>query len=228
MTFGLITEGVTDQLVIDTIINTVINYESEKVLTTPLCPMDDEPTGWTKVFTYIGSETFREAFKDKGFSAVIHLDTDTKGFWSELFTGREDVLDILKETPVVSGGDNDKVDAILSQIESLIRLVIGPEFYDSHKERIILAIAVNEIECWVLPYHAVKESDKGKIVNCLNSLNALLKKDGYSISPNGKAANDFRYYRKAIKDLSKRKTLFEKHHHNASLKIFVDRLLTFV
>jgi len=73
MTLGLITEGITDQLVIDTIINTVINHETEKVLTTPLCPMDDEPSGYTKVFTYIQSEIFREALRTMISTPLFNL-----------------------------------------------------------------------------------------------------------------------------------------------------------
>lgn len=227
MTFGLITEGITDQLVIDTIINTIINHDAEKAITTPLCPMDEEPSGWTKVFTYISSETFKEGFKDKNFYAVIQVDTDTKGFWSELFAERDDVLEILQEIPVISGGHSDKINEIVSQIEGLIRSIIGPVFYDTHRERILLAIAINEIECWVLPFHATKKSDLKKMVNCLNTLNTILKKDGYCISPNAKASQDYKFYRNAIKGMFKHKVLLEKYEHNESLKIFVDRLLTF-
>jgi hypothetical protein len=228
MTIGVISEGNTDHLVIRTIIDTLINHEQQdKALISKLCPMDKEPSGYPKVLNYIQSSTFKEAFKSADFYAVIHLDTDAKTDWYGEFKHREDVLEMLKGIVAVSGADKGKVSDIVANIEQLIRLIIGPAFYDANKDKIILAIAVNEIECWVLPYHATTKSDLGKMVNCLTSLNKILAKQGYTIASNGKATNNFKFYRKAIDDLSNRKVLLDKYHHNESLKIFVEKLLPF-
>lgn len=229
MTIGVISEGNTDHLVIRTIIDTLINHEQEdKALITKLCPMADEPSGYPKVLSYVQGDTFKDNFNAKDYYAVIHLDSDAKLDWAGEFKGREDVLEILKQIPSISGGEKDKAPVIVAEIEKFIRHIIGPEFYDKHKERIILAIAVSEMECWVLPFHAVTKSDKEKVVNCLNTLNKLLSPKGYTISPNTKAASDLKYYRKAIEDMTKRKTLLDKCHHNESLKMFVEMLLIFV
>ena len=227
MTIGVISEGNTDHLVIRTIIDTLINHEQEdKALISKLCPMADEPSGYPKVLSYIQNETFKDNFNATDYYTVIHLDSDAKLDWAGEFKGREDVLEILRQIPSVSGGEKGKEIEILVEIEKFIRHIIGPEFYDKYKERIILAIAVSEMECWVLPFHAITKSDKEKIVNCLNTLNKLLSPKGYTISPNTKAAGDLKYYRKAIEDMAKRRILLDKHQHNESLKIFIERILT--
>ena len=225
MTFGLITEGITDQLVIDTIITTLINDEEEKADTTELCPMKDETGTWSKVFTYIQSEIFRTLFKKDDYYVVIQIDTDTRNDWESFFKSNQAALDHLKTIPEV---DKGAMNEIVEKVRLLFRLLIGIEFYDQHQDRIICAISVDEMECWVLPFHAIKESDKKKSYNCLKSLNKLLAPKGYTIAASGsKASDNFRYYRAAIKDMAKKKLLLEKHHHNESLKIFVDRILDF-
>jgi hypothetical protein len=42
-----------------------------------------------------------------------------------------------------------------------------------------------------------------------------------------KASNKRKYYLAAIKDMNKRKTILDKHHHNRSLELFVERLVAF-
>jgi len=74
-----------------------------------------------------------------------------------MFAHRPDILDVLNAIPVITGGHKDKQMKTILKIEGFVRLMIGPEFYDTHKDRIILAIAINEIECWVLPFHATKK-----------------------------------------------------------------------
>jgi hypothetical protein len=222
MTFGLITEGLTDQLVIRTIIRSIIG--EERADTTPLRPMQDEPSGYPKVFDYIRSPEFKEFLIAEDTSVVIQLDTDTRGRWTEFFQQDEGALRLLQAIPVVSGSDKDKVKNIVANVIALLRYLIGAADYDAYQDRIICAISVNEMECWVLPYHAISNSDKSKMVSCLSSINKILEESGagYFIGPNAK----YQYYQKAIKDMTKRKTLLEKYHHNESLKIFVDRLMT--
>jgi hypothetical protein len=212
MQFGLITEGITDQLVIETIINSIINSDEDKATVDPLSPMSDEPAGYTKVFSYIQSNDLKEALKGKDYYVVIHIDTDTTGLWSEYFKGNKAALELLKSIPVVSGSDKDRADEIIANVIKLFRLLIGEEYYDAHSDKIIPAIAINEMECWILPFHAQSNSDFEKMVQCLGTLNKLLSPKGYSIAPDSKASNNRKYYLAAIKDINKRKNILEKYH----------------
>ncbi|MBS1685806.1 MAG: hypothetical protein JSS76_13740 [Bacteroidetes bacterium] len=225
MTFGLITEGVTDQLVISTIIDTIINDEEDRADTRELCPMPAEQGTWSKVFSYIQSDTFQKFFqiRDDNY-AIIQIDTDMINDWVAFFKGNQPVLDHLKTIPALS---KEVAGEIVEKVSQLFRMLMGAEFYDQYKDRIICAVSVNEMECWVLAMHATTPSDKSKVVGCLGALNQILKSDGYGIAKKGKAAGGFQYYRKAIKDMTKKKSLLDKYHHNESLKIFVDRIQQF-
>jgi hypothetical protein len=97
-------------------------------------------------------------------------------------------------------------------------MVIGEEFYSQNQERIIFAIAVNSTECWLLPLY-YDDNRKSKLVNCLNTLNQALKKEGFQID-----RKNPEYYRKISLRYSKSKVLQNKYQHNPSFKIFIEEI----
>ncbi len=57
---------------------------------------------------------------------------------------------------------------------------IGEEFYATFADRILFAVSVDSIECWLLPlYYADNRASKYK--NCVDTLNQKLRSDGYTI-----------------------------------------------
>jgi len=206
-TFAIVSEGATDQ---DVIKNILAGFtENKNVSLNPLQPKDGEPGNWDKVFKYCGSEEFKSAFAFNDF-IIIQIDTD---FMSGDSVGEAYRIDI-KDLSVV-----EIVEAFKQKIISLI----GEPFYQTYQGQIIFAIAVNEIECWLLPiyYTDVKAS---KEVSCIRTLNPKLNsKFGFTIDKNAKGKTDFV---KISKPFLKKKDLLKYAQKQISFQLFIDELST--
>jgi hypothetical protein len=227
MTFGLITEGLTDQVVLSSIVRSIVNHSGQRAQVTALAPLDTNPHGYTKVFDYIRGDIFRELLVPEDAYVVIQIDTDTRDKWPEFFQLNAEVQDILKQILSVKGDSEKEINALIENVSALLKQLIGQEYYESHKAQILFAICIHEMECWVLPYRAQKQSDLSKITKCTETLSRVFTPDGYYLDPNKKGHDNSKYYRLAIKNMQKRKDILAKYHHNRSLHIFVDRLLAF-
>jgi len=97
---------------------------------------------------------------------------------------------------------------------------ISEEFYLNFSDKIIFAISVHSIECWLLPIY-YNDNKKGKMVNCLGTLNQALKKEGFTIDEKSK---DLDYYYDISKVFLKRKKLDKYYPHNPSFAIFISKL----
>jgi len=95
----------------------------------------------------------------------------------------------------------------------------GAAFLENYRLKILFAIAVNEIECWLLPLFY---SDKNAAVTstCLERLNRQLRKN------NERPITEKKYdqYDKISRPYCKRKALMAESDKNPSFKIFVDKL----
>lgn len=160
MIFGIISEGITDQVVLKNLIHGY--FHDPDVDVRELYPKDRiKPVGWTKVFDYCKSDEFKEAFHWIDYT-IIQIDSDTKNDW-----GYSEIPDS------INGDEQSVIDQILAIIE-VFKEVIGIEFYHQQQEKIIFAIAVQSTECWILPFYATQKAHEFKIVNCLVTLNYYL------------------------------------------------------
>ena len=124
--FGLITEGITDQIVIENILSGYFN--NPDVIFRPLLPLRDETDknrienygGWTLVFEYCGSSKFQEAFQFIDY-IVIQIDTDT----SE---------DIGYDIPKIEDGKELTVEEMIEKVDEKLRNLIGIDFYNEYSE----------------------------------------------------------------------------------------------
>lgn len=213
ITFGLITEGITDQIIIQNIL--VGYFENPDIIVNPLQPTRDETDrsrmsnygGWTLVFDYCRSENFQGAF-DSNQYVIVQIDTDTCdeiGYdisKTEIGTGRE-------FTP----------EELLGKVCEKLKELIGLDFYEIYSERIIFAISVHSTECWLLPLY-FNNQNKSKFKGCLEALNRELnRKEGFTIS-----AKDTDYYQFISKKYWKHRTLIEKYIDNPSLKNFIEEI----
>jgi hypothetical protein len=212
--FGLITEGITDQIVIENIL--VGYFDNPDIIVNPLQPLRDETDkslmanygGWTLVFDHCCSEKFQDAFSFNDF-VIIQIDTDTcdeKGYdisKTEVGTGRE-------LSP----------EELIEKVCQKLKELIGIDFFNEVQDRVIFAIAVHSAECWLLPiYYEDKNSSDTK--NCLNRLNRILaKRENFTIS-----AKDTDYYDAISRKYLKQKFLMAKYKDNPSLKIFIEEII---
>ncbi|EGR1464722.1 hypothetical protein ACSL9F_002673 [Vibrio cholerae] len=171
--FGMACEGDTDFPVIERIIEGVFcNFELEDEITElqPLNLQGDDETrgGDSRLLHYLTLKRFR----DDVFACryiVIQVDTDVpnSGRWANLnlrdANGKElPVEDIVKKVR----------DYLIEKIESG-----QPGFYESNAGKIIFAISVHSIECWLFSLKSTNAKNVGKIKNCESLLADVLRKD---------------------------------------------------
>lgn len=114
------------------------------------------------------------------------------------------------------------VEDCVLQIQNMFIGLIGVDFYASYSSKIIFAISVDSIECWLLPiYYQNQAKQASKTVNCLNALNQVLsKQESYTIDKKKP-----QYYRRATKPYLKHRDLMKLYPMNPSLKIFIASIL---
>lgn len=205
ITFAIISEGVTDQ---DVIKNILVGITGNKNLQqNALQPKEGEPGNWDKVFKYCASDEFKNALVFNDF-IIIQIDTD---FMSGDSVGKEYKIELnglaITET----------VEAFKSKLIELI----GIEFYQIYCNQIIFAIAVSEIECWLLPIY-YQDNKAAKSVNCLGTLNRKLDSEfSLTIDKNAKGKTD---YAKISKSFLKKKELLKYAKKQESFEIFMEEL----
>jgi hypothetical protein len=110
-------------------------------------------------------------------------------------------------------------------IEKLIekfRGASGDDFYRKYQQKIIFAISVHSIECWLLPLYYTDKKKKSKLKNCLDTLNRKLrKKHNFTIDANAKNSE---YYREISKQYRKHKVLMKHYAENPSFKNFIEEI----
>lgn len=203
---GLIYEGATDYQVIE---NILIGYLGEDnfdlVALQPLLDETDKQInygGWEGVLIYCSSPQFLESLEIKDF-LVIQIDTDqifTHKFFSEINTSLP-YQDLYKE--------------ILQKFEN----IIGPKIFSKYREKIIFAISISTIECWLLVLHCKKHQDATN--NCLHRLSECLKKENSKINPKFKKPKE---YDILSRNFNKQKNLMANYQRNPSLDSFIQEL----
>jgi len=210
ISFGLVTEGLTDQIVIENILAGYFNSPDLDIR--QLQPERDKDNenkstygGWTLVFDYCKSSDFQEALQFIDY-IIIQIDTDV----SENYN-------IPKQD---ENGEFTPQQSIEKVIEKF-RDTIGEDFYNKHQQRIVFAISVDSIECWFLPLYYT-DSRKAKIPNCLDTLNReLAKKHNFTIDANAKNP---KYYQEISEPYRNPKVLMNHYAENPSLKKFIEEI----
>jgi hypothetical protein len=213
ISFGLITEGITDQEIIS---NILFGYFKNKdIPINPLQPIRDQTDkfrqgdfgGWQRVIEYCKSDYFKQAFQSCDF-IIIQLDTDICDEF-----GVSKIADGIVLSPEI----------LIERVIDYLITEIGRTFYEKVKDKLLFAISVHSIECWLLPLYYT-DTRKGKITGCINTLNLQLnRKHGFFIDPDNKI---FSIYQEISSPLKKNKTLKAILSHNPSLDVFIKELKT--
>ena len=206
MQIGIISEGFTDQIVLESIL---IGFFGDKDLpVNPLQPLPNTTGNWDKVFKYCESEDFKGALPYNDL-LIVQLDTD--------FMQQGEVSSTYKVE--LNGLSTEQI--VHAMTNKLIEL-IGVDFYEKHKNQIVFAIAVDAIECWFLPiYYDTQPKKATKTSGCLDTLNKVLpQKEGFFI-----AAKEAHYYQTISKHFQKQKDLQKYSARNPSFDIFITQLV---
>ncbi len=213
-TFGLIAEGPTDQIIIEDILYGFFGEDFVDDVRY-LQPEIDKDGGWGKVFNYCRSLDFQQAFQANDY-LIIQIDTDVseeKGFEVSHRDEKGNTL-----------GAED----LIKNVKAKLIELIGTDFYQENSERIIFAISVHSMECWLLPLY-YQDKNKEKIERCFNLLgkkiNELHKqkkiKFYFDLTNKVKIPD---HYKQISYQYSKNKILLGHYALNPSFKIFIEEL----
>lgn len=215
VTVGLISEGITDHIVIRHVISGYLN--NDDILVSELQPTKDENNNyssgnWDQVLKYCKSNDFRDGLiANPSLHIVIHLDSD-------VFRSQEVSEEYRFEFNKKDGTELNS-EEVIHEIINVIIQAISQEVYSRFSERILFAIAVNETECWFLPFYGVKNI-RTKEVNCLGSINKIINpKFNFTINK-----KEPKYYTKLLKPFLKHKEFKKVYHLNESLRLFCIQL----
>ncbi len=192
VTFALITEGITDQVILDYVIckyySAISDTENEiEVHTNPIQPARDETDisrsasmgGWENVFEHCANEeTIKNCLATNDF-VVIQVDTDCcehKNFG----------------VPLTSGGADRGFEELIEDTIEVIAGKIGKNKFEENKDRFIFAISVHSLECWALQFLLNHKRTK----NCEKHLRIELGKKGFALK---KEYDCYREIAKSIK-----------------------------
>ena len=206
--FALACEGITDQIVIENILcGFYKDYDDLDEEIQPLQPPYDTTTqkqkegefgGWEMLLEYLSEKRFRDDVLNSD-CIIIQIDTDISEHpnfnISHYGLSREELI-------------GKVIERLVMQIDS------KTTFYNEYKEKIIFAISIHALECWVLPLYKTYSNEK--ITGCYETL----KRESTKI----KVEKTYNTYDKLTQDFLKYKKLMKIVPKNSSLQIFINSL----
>lgn len=205
MRFGIVGEGVTDFYVLESLL---IGFFNDKDLpVTRFRPKQQEPFGFGNLMNYLTSEDFKIDVESIDFT-IVQIDTKECADWNPSINN--------------IGDDDAQIEDFIEQVRTFLIDKIGIDFYQEFQDRIIFAITVHEIECWLLPFHINTLARQRKMVGCYGALETKAVSKGISL--NQKNFQQGKHYEDFSKPLKKKKELLLKAKLNPSLKVFIETL----
>jgi hypothetical protein len=214
-TIGILSEGRTDQVVIEQVLLGFFADRADELeinhFFPPVVPQPGEPEegGWTVLKQRLKDDYHRQALQFNEY-LVIHIDTDRceeKGY------------DVSRRDPD-TGAERDPDALRAAAVDRLVEW-LGADFHEKYGHRVLFAIAVDTIECWLLPLLIKQQAKQGKTTGCESAANHALKLAGRDSLAYG---DKLRRYADEAEPYRKRKTLMVKGPLNPSLRAFLDEL----
>lgn len=210
MTFGLITEGPTDQVVLR---HLLARYFSDSDIDTrPVQPNSDSTDrqdhfgGWKNVLNYCSSTDMLTTLEGNNY-VIIQIDTD---ICEEYGVKRRE------------NGEELSADNIVEKTKAVIVASIGEKIFEEFSNKILFAISYDSIECWLLPLYYTNNI-KSKTANCCDTLNQELRKEEFTIDCSGKKVL---YHQKVCKKIRNKELIESISVHNNSFNQFIQSLAT--
>jgi hypothetical protein len=211
--FAIIAEGPTDQTVIENILLGFFEDEEDEPVVQYIQPpphLTEAPAGWGHVFKSLERKDHEGALQYNDY-LIIHIDTDVQ---------EEPGFNVPRREEGKELSLSDRVDRVIARLKASF----DSGFFQANAHRILFAIAVDTIECWLLPL-LYRNKKAAKTTGCLESANqALRKADRAALSTGDRKF--IQAYEKASAGYRRRKTLIELRDKNPSLELFVKQLET--
>ena len=206
--FALACEGVTDQIVIENILcGFYQDYDDLDEEIQALQPPYDATTqkqqdgefgGWEQLLNYLSEKRFRDDVLNSEY-IIIQIDSDIS---------EHPNFNITKQMESIE----EYIERIRQRLVESIDL--KTDFYTANKDKIIFAISVHSLECWLLPLY--KSYNNEKITGCCTALQRESKKI--------KVAKNYPTYARLSQPFLKHKILMGCISKSSSLEIFTSSL----
>ena len=219
-TIGLICEGVSEINIMTRIIS---KYLGDDVVVRPIEPqvkvkngflVQGSYGGWQQVLNHCNDETIENILSFNDY-LVVQIDTDT------CFMAGYDVNPLDDNT-----GKPKAVEILYEDIKARLLQNVSKDVQEHYSGRLIFAISINEIECWLLPIYYT-DNTKCKTNNCIYTLNrALQKKNLGRISDNDdkNSVNARGVYMKILKNLKNKQSIQDCAQHQYGFMQLVKQL----
>ena len=207
---GIVSEGVSDFWVLRHIITRYLKDQDLWVL--PLNPKQtkdgkqDGPGGWGLVMKYLEDKEKKlmvEALKEDFEYIVVQIDTDV----CEEYEVKHDLTDMGVFWQNVCDNLSNRL----------------PEDFD--RSKLIFAICIDEIECWLIPFVDTNRKDCESTNRCVNIVNKNIKGKELFIDADNKNSDGAKdAYDYILKQKKKPKDIKECSVHNYGFTKFIEQL----
>jgi len=210
-TFALITEGVSEFTVIHYLIS---KYFGDDPIINPIQPKIEKSKqvsegGWNEVLKYCEREELSHILVENDY-IVIQIDTDQS---------QQSPFNVSHS----ESGREKSHDKLLTDVVARLERNM-PENID--KNRIIFAVCIHSIECWLLPL-VYSDNRKEKTKGCLTALNLELRRKNLPTISESGYKNSFtsrKAYQKILSLLKKKSDIKEISFYNTGFQNFVYQL----
>lgn len=218
MKFGLACEGPTDQIVLRDILCGYFNnpdLDEEIIELQPRLDKTEQKLqdfgGWEKLLDYLKDSRFAEDILSNEY-VVLQIDTDI----SEHRNFNVSQSEINKSLTI---------EEFISIIIGKLILTINENnqgFYEAYSNKLIFAICVHSLECWLYAFHSTRKLSKPKITGCGSALEFDLKVKGFVKTK--KQDKDKELYKKYSKYFLIKKNIEIAVEKDPSFKHFIQQL----
>jgi hypothetical protein len=208
---AIIAEGITDQVVLENLLIGIANDPNIDIrMVQPTLDVTDATRnagagGWTEVFRFCKSDLFANTFSTNQF-VVVQIDTDT-------------CCEIGYDIPIPRQGNDVDVPQLILDVCERICKEIDATVLSQIRTKLIFAICVDSVECWLLPLLSSQPAQARKTTGCLAAVNLALNKSGAGYYLDAKKPE---YYKKLSEPYKRRKTVDNNYKKNPSLQVFVE------
>jgi hypothetical protein len=209
MLFGLACEGVTDQITLENILCGYFENPDLDEHITELQPAFDETDqkqgdggGWPMLLKYLASARFRDDVLNTEF-IVLQIDSD--------------IANKLGITHKDSNGNDLPPEIIIGHFKNKLVASINvdsAQFYEAHAHKILFAICVHSLECWLVSHHA----EYTVIHNCFETLKTIIDQNIVRV------AKKHKNYNQLSKPFLQRENIDVAAEKDASFRIFIQSL----
>lgn len=207
---GIVSEGVSDFFILKHIVERYL--KDKDVYTIPLKPKisaQNKQVGygtWQGVFEYIKGDDnlIVEAVKEGCEFVVVQIDTDVSDQYG------------VENKP-------DDIRVFWNLVMEKLTESVHPDF---PKDKLIFAICIQEIECWLIPFVSLSEKECTNINRCLNIVNKIIHAEGRIDKDNKNSLQAQRLYQNILKQKKKPKEIIDCSKYNYGFERLIEQMNT--